>query len=388
MSADFDFNTLWEDFDTVVALESRGRGIEDPMVRSIAQRWGVLQSIEQEWDEQVARESRAMMERAQVMADAAVEGKTATRFAKKTVKIAAKGTAGATKLAAKGTAKGAKAIGKASGKVSVALSGKIKEWAAHYGPKFKAKLHELAEKAPSVEKKRQKLDRALDETKELPGTPIKTMTWASCVCLLDKVDLDACLWLANHSDDLNNMVKSYTVKVRQMEGLLVGRYQEQADGTLSKLGYGSNAAIHRASGLLGRFTQNDVKARPIAGNVIIVNHGKGVKEKIEFGIAREAKLGATIDPLTRDQCKKALNAVSELVKAMEARGARHGVFSYTGIYHEMEEMQKNMEDMEGDELRAAMLLYKNSMALEDAFTTAMARVSDGLLNWVAASLKG
>ncbi|ANZ48670.1 internal head protein [Erwinia phage vB_EamM_ChrisDB] len=388
MSADFDFITLWEDYDTIVALESRGRGIEDPMVRSIAQRWGVLASIEQEWEEQVARESRAMMERAQVMADAAAEGKTATRFAKKSVKLAAKGTAGATKLAAKGTAKGAKAVGKATGKVSVALAGKFKEWAAHYGPKFKAKLHEMAEKAPAVEKKRQKLERKLDETKELSGNPIKTMAWVSCVCLLDKVDLDACLYLANHTGALNDAVKQYTVKVRQYEGLLVGRYVEQADGTLSKIGRPSNTAIHRASGFLGRFTQNDVKARPMAGNVIIVNHGKGVKEKIEFAVARDTKIGATIDPLSHAECKTALDAVGHLAKALEARGARHGVFSYTGIYHEMEEMQKKMDDMEGDELRAAMLLYKNSMALEDAFTTAMARVSDGLLNWVAASLKG
>lgn len=383
MSADFDFITLWEDYDTVVALESRGVGIENPMMRSIAKRWGVLDEIEQV----VAHESRAMMERAQTMADAAVEGNTATRFVKKSGKIAAKGTVGATKLAGKGAGKAVKAAGKGVGKVSVALGGKFKEWAAHYGPKFKEKMDELLGKAEMMDRKRQKLDRKLDETKELREEPIRTLGWLSKVCLLDDVNLDACLWLGDHTGDLNAMVKQYTVKVRQYEGLLVGRYKEEADGTLTKIKLGSNAAIHRASGILGRFTQNDVKARPLSGNVIIVTRGKGEKEKVEFATAAETKFAGKVYPLKREQCKKALAAVGKLASALQERGAKRGVFSYTGIYHEMEAMRADMEGKSGEELRAAMLLYKNAMAMEDAFTTAMARTGDGLLNWVTASLK-
>ncbi|ANZ48397.1 internal head protein [Erwinia phage vB_EamM_Caitlin] len=383
MSADFDFITLWEDYDTVVALESRGVGLENPMMRSIAKRWEILEEIEQV----VAHESRAMMERAQVMADAAAEGRTATRFAKKTGKIAGKGAVGATKLAGKGAGKAAKATGKGVGKVSAALGVKFKEWAAHYGPKFKEKMDDLLGKAQMMDRKRQKLDRRLDETKELREEPIRGLGWISKVCLLDDVNLDACLWLADHTGDLNGMVKAYTVKVRQYEGLLVGRYKEEADGTLSKIKLGSNAAIHRASGLLGRFTQNDVKARPLAGNVIIVTRGKGEKERVDFATAVESQFGGKVYPLKREQCKKALNAVGKLAKALDERGAKRGVFSYTGIYHEMEAMRADMENKDGEELRAAMLLYKNAMAMEDAFTTAMARTGDGLLNWVAASLK-
>lgn len=390
MSADLDFNTLWEDYDTIVALESRGVGIENPMVRCIAKRWGVLQDIETEigWSPAIARESRAMMERAQEMSDAAAEGSTGMRAAKKTAKITGKAAKGGAKLAGKGAVKGAKAAGKGVGKVSSALSEKFKEWAAHYGPKFKAKLTEMLGVAEGMEKKRQKLDRLLDETKTLREDPIQTLAWASKVCLLDDVDLRACLYLADHTDDYDEAVKKYTIKVRQYEGLLVGRYKEEADGSLSKIKYGSNAAIHRASGILGRFTQNDVKARPLAGNVIIVTRGTGVKEVVDFATAAETKFAGKLQPLSREECKKALGAVEKLVHALRARGARHGAFGYTGIYHEMEMMQDNMKSKEGEELRAAMLLYKNAMKMEDAFTTAMTRTGDGLLNWVAASLKG
>lgn len=383
MSADFDFITLWEDYDTVVALESRGVGLENPMMRSIAKRWEILEEIEQV----VAHESRAMMERAQEMSDAAAEGSTATRFAKKTGKVAAKGAVGATKLAGKGAGKAAKATGRGVGKVSAALGVKFKEWAAHYGPKFKEKMEDLLGKAQMMDRKREKLARHLEKTHELREEPIRVMAWISKVCLLDDVNLDACLWLADHTGDLNAMVKQYTVKVRQYEGLLVGRYKEEADGTMSKIKLGSNAAIHRASGLIGRFTENDVKARPLAGNVIIVTRGKGTSERVDFGTAFETQFGGKIYPLKHDQCKKALDAVGKLAKALQERGVKRGVFSYSGIYHEMEAMRADLENKEGKELKAAMLLYKNAMTMEDAFTTAMARTGDGLLNWVAASLK-
>lgn len=385
MSANFDFDTLWEDFDTVVALESRGIGIENPMMRSIAKRWCVLDDIEQEV---VAQESRAMMERAQTVADGAAEGTLAKKFAKDAGRSMGKAAVGATKLAGKGAGKVAKAAGKGVGAVSAALGEKFKEWAKHYGGKFKDKLADMVNKATMMEKQRSKLLQRLDEAKDLSGNPIKTMAWVSCICVLDKVSFDACIHLSAHTGDLDHAVEQYTVKVRQYEGLLVGRYKEYADGTLEKISYPSNAAIHRASGILGRFTQDDVKARPLAGNVIIVTHGKGVKEKVEFAVAREAKLGATINPLSKEQCKKALEGVKHLTTALADRGVKRKVFSYSGIYHEIEEMESKLESLEGEELRAAMLLYKNSMAMEDAFTTAMTRTGDGLLNWVSASLKG
>lgn len=378
MSADFDFTTLWEDLDTVVALESRGVGMNNPMMRSIAKRWCVLD----EMDEIVAHESRAMMERAQTVADGAANGSLKKKIAKDAVKSGYR----ATKATAKTTAKVTKVTAKGTAKLSGALAHKFKEWADHYGPIFKKKLLDLSNRADAMEKKADKLGFRLGKVDEIPHSTFRTGIWASEVCFEDKIDFEACLKLANSVNAIDAAIKQYTVNVRQYEGLLVNRYKNE-DGVISKIGYPSNAAIHRASGILGRFTENDVKARPMAGNVIVVTRGKPPKEKVDFAVAAEAKLMATMNTLNKSQCLDALKAIRKIAETLKGRGVRVGWKGLTGIYDEMEKMRGDMENMEGEELRAATLYYKNAMALEDAFTTALMRVGDGLLNWVTASLK-
>ncbi|QVW55973.1 hypothetical protein pEaSNUABM10_00110 [Erwinia phage pEa_SNUABM_10] len=384
-SPDLDFITLCEDFDTVVALESIGVGMNNPMMRSIAMRWNVLDEAEAEWEEAVARESNAMMERAQAVADGAAQGSIAKKVAKDAGKAAVGVGMGAARLAGKGAAKGAKAAGKGAAHLSTKLLDKFKEWAEHYGPIFKEKMADMTSKSTMMEKRRQKLESKL-HTAEIHPQDVRVLTWASCVCFEDKPNLDKCIELSNHSEAMAAAVKEYTVKVDQTK-LIVDRRKKNDDGTLDKIGYPSNAAIHRASGLLGRFTENDVKARPLAGNVIIVTRGFGAKEKVEFAVAREAQIGGKFETLSKAECEKALDAVKRIAQALEDRSVKRGVFSYTGIYENMEKLREHMKDLDGNELRAVTLQFKNAMAVEDAFTTALVRVGDGLLNWVQASIK-
>lgn len=396
MSADLDFITLWEDYDTVVALESRGAGLENPMIRSIAKRWCVLDAIEQEVieEETVARESREMMHRAQVVSDGEADGSIAKKVTKDAAKLAGKAALGAGKIAGKTAFKGGahaarltQVAGKGAGKVSLALGHKFKEWASHYGSILKEKLAEMTNKATTMENRRLKLVKKLDGANAISDKPFRAALWASQVCFEDKPDFNACIKLANSFAALDAVVKEYTVSVFQTDGFIIGRYKEE-EGVFKKIGYPSNAAIHRASGLLGRFTEADVQARPLAGNVIVVNYGRQPRIKVDFGVAREAKIGGTMEPLNKAQCEKALAAVEKIAKTLKDRGVKRGAFSYSGIYEEMEKMKAGLDSLEGDELRTATLLYKNSFKLEDAFTTALARVGDGLLSWVQSSLAG
>lgn len=383
MSAEFEFITLWEDFDTVVALESRGVGMENPMMQAIAKRWKVYG--DDEFKEIVARESSAMMERAQFMSDDAARGSTAKIVTKAVAKGTVSAAAGTARLAGKATAKGAKAAGKGAKKLSAAMGNKFKEWVEHYGPIFKEKLKDFVEKANTMERRRQKLEQKLGSA-EIHPQDVRTFAWISKVCYEDKPSLDKCVELAGKSSAIAAAVKEYTVKVDQT-GLVVKREKKNDDGTLDKISYPSNAAIHRASGMLGRFTEKDVKARPLAGNVIIVTRGFGSKEKVEFGVAREAQFNGKIETLSKSDCEKALGAVKDIIKSLSDRGARRGVFSYTGVYDEMEGMRNHLDSLSGEELRLATLQFKNALQVEDAFTTALARVGDGLMDWVQSSIK-
>lgn len=387
MSAEFEFITLSEDYDTVVALESRGVGMENPMMQSIAKRWCIYG--EEEFREIVARESNAVMSRAQFMSDDEVRGSTGKIIAKAAGKAAVGAGVGAARLAGKGAKKGAKAAGHAaavgSKKLSAALSNKFKEWVEHYGPIFKDKLKEMTNKATTMDNRHEKLLQKLHNA-EIHPQDIRTFTWLSEVCYEDKPDLSKCVELANHANAIADIVKEYTVKVNQMRAI-IERSKQNEDGSLEKIGYPSNAAIHRASGILGRFTEKDVKARPIAGNVIIVTRGFGAKEIVEFAIAREASWSGKVETLSKSDCQKALDAVGKIVKSLRDRSVRRGVFSYTGVYDEMDKLRENMANLEGSELRAATQRFKNAIQIEDAFTTALVRVGDGLMNWVQASIK-
>lgn len=86
------------------------------------------------------------------------------------------------------------------------------------------------------------------------------------------------------------------------------------------------------------------------------------------------------------QCGKAIEAVEALIKSIAARGTKNRVVGYTGIYEEVEAMKSELKNLEGDELKEATLRYRNAMAMEDAFTTALVRVAEGLMEWTKQSL--
>ena len=49
-------------------------------------------------------------------------------------------------------------------------------------------------------------------------------------------------------------------------------------------------------------------------------------------------------------------------------------------------MKSELKNLEGAELKEATLRYRNAMAMEDAFTTALVRVAEGLMEWTKQSL--
>ncbi|MCU6406041.1 hypothetical protein KW817_24115, partial [Enterobacter quasiroggenkampii] len=58
-----------------------------------------------------------------------------------------------------------------------------------------------------------------------------------------------------------------------------------------------------------------------------------------------------------------------------------------GIYQEAEKIRDKMYKVDRDEISEVKCAYKNVIKLEDAVTTALDRVADGLLSWVKATIK-
>lgn len=126
-----------------------------------------------------------------------------------------------------------------------------------------------------------------------------------------------------------------------------------------------------------------MEAFPVPGNIVVVEHHSG---KVSWAIARDGEYGETIKSLDMHQCGKAIEAVEALIKSIAARGTKNRVVGYTGIYEEVEAMKSELKNLEGDELKEATLRYRNAMAMEDAFTTALVRVAEGLMEWTKQSL--
>lgn len=355
MSLDFDYLTLCEDFDTVVALESRGVGMNHPAMQTIAQRWGISDCI-------VARESREMMERAQFMSDDAKRGHTATVVAK---------------AAAKGAAKGA---GKLSGK----LLGVFNNWAQTYGKEYLDRVKETVSKANLLSAACDRVEKKLNTFTELPKHHVYTGPWTSKVCLEDEVDLDACLHFSGADNAANAVVKQYTVKTRTV----LGKSRKLEDDTLKRLGRSTSRAIKRASGLLGIVNPNGtVEAIPLAGNVIVVIRNQGKEyEKVEFAVAKDGSYGERIEQLTMEQCRQSIKAVREIISNLREHNAGRKMFGYKGINDEVESMQSSLKGMSGPELRYATLRFKNAVALENAYVTASVRVAEGLLDWIKCTM--
>jgi hypothetical protein len=245
----------------------------------------------------------------------------------------------------------------------------------------------MRNQADTLEKQADEMEERLNKAGTLKSHDVPSGSWTSKVCFEDLPNFKECIKLANAADGIDAVVKQYTVITRQIVLSPVVDRRKVEDGELKKIGLSSNAAIHRASGILGRLGENDVQARPLAGNVIVVTRGEGEKSKVEFALAHGGDYKKVIPSLENSECVKALAAVRSIAKSLRKRGAKNGIFGYSGIYEEIEKMKSELKKLEGKDLRYATLRYKNALELENAFTTALDRVGDGLINWVAASIK-
>jgi len=367
---DLDFEVLTDDWERLVALESIGVGVDNPAVQAICRRWCIT-------DEEllVARESREMMERAQATADAASQGSIADVYARKAIK-------GVGKVAVKGAAKVGMKAGHVTADVSKKLMHRFNAFAADLAKEQVEYMKEAVSKATRLEKQAQHLAIELKEHKTLNIHPVETGRWTSKVCIEDKVDVHGCIGFISRGGALEGAVQEYVVRTR---GVLESKKINE-DGTLDKFGRSTNWAIKRAGGLLGIVTPfKKVIARPLAGNVILVEHHNGL---IQYSVANDGHYDDHIPSLSHADCDAALKAVRVIVGLLRERGVKRKAVGYTGINQEVEHMRSELKTVAPKDLSMLTKAYKSAMALEDAYTTALVRIGEGLLEYVKRSLKG
>lgn len=341
---DKDFAVLSEDFETVLALESLGVKPHDVALLTIANRW-------------VARE---------------YYGEGGVELGKRVTKDAAK-------LALRGAVKGTK-------KLSSHLANTFMEWAKARDGQIRAKLADATSKGETLRGRTSKLQSVVLGMTKLPSQDVKTGSWTAKVCQEDKVNVQACIEMAQGHDSLDRIVEAYTVYTKS---ILKGPAKREGDG-LSKLGHSTGSAVKRASGILGLVHTKAVDAYPLPGNVIVVvSNPQTNTERVQFAVARDGEYGDTIPSLSLVQCKEALKAAETLSKAIYQRGTKRGVFSYSGIYDNIQsiESQLDRDDISNREIHEITLRYKNAIEVEDAITTALVRVTEGLLEYVQRSIK-
>lgn len=332
MSLDYDFEMLLEDSEHLERCAQMGLSIHHPGVAVVAKRWGVMPSV-------VAQESIG----------SAIED---------------------------GVRAGAHMTAEASKKLLV----RFKDWSVEYGKEYANKLAELTSKGAFLERRTLKIKQRYDLTKELPEhNEIETGSWTSKVCVEDKVDMHTCIGLADRIGPLSDMTKKYTVLVRS-----VARGQRVKDDTLRPLGRSTNRAVTRAAGLLGIVNPfGKVEAYSLPGNVVVVEHGA----KVDFAVARDGDYGHTVPRMSHDEVGKALTAAFTLTKEIKKRGVARQGFSYGAINDEIAQLFKDIEDLEGEELKDATLRLRNAIRIENAVCTSFVRTAEGLLEYCALSLK-
>lgn len=371
-SLDKDFEILNSDYDRLVALESLGVDADYPAVCAIRQRWAL--------DGFVAGESSAMMERARVVSDGAAQGSIPGVYARKAAGVAGRAVGTVAKGAGRVAGRAATAGGSKIAGVTAALAGRFADFASELAKEQAERLKEAISKATLLEKQSQKLLKQLNAQESLDEHPVYAGSWTSKVCLEDKLDVHAAMDYSQHIGPLEAMVQQYTVKTRT----LIGKSQKVDAEGLVRLGRSTNWAVKRAAGLLGIVDPfKEIEAYPLPGNIIIAKHHSG---KIQWAIGRNGDYGETIPQLSKDECHQALNAANKIIATLRDRGVKRRGVGYSGIYEEVRLMQKELSGLSGKELRDATKRYKNALALEDAFTTSLVRVAEGLLEYVKQSI--
>lgn len=341
---DKDFTTLSEDFETVLALESLGVSPNNITMCAIATRW-------------VAHEY----------------------FGEGGVELGKRVTKDAAKLALRGAKAGTK-------KLSSHLANTFMEWAKARHGQISQKLADATSKGETIRKQSQKLQAKVLGMGHLDNHNIKSGSWTAKVCQEDEIDIAACLRLADDHASLDSIVEAYTVFTKS---ILKGPAKREGD-ELQKLGHSTAAAVKRASGILGVLGTKAVDAYPLPGNVIVVVRNPGIdSERVQFAVARDGSYGDTVPTLKLEDCKKALQAAEKLGKALYDRGTKRGAFSYKGIYDNIQSLegQLDRDDLSNRQVHQITQRYKNAIEVEDAITTAMARVAEGLIAYVKYSIK-
>ncbi|ECD5042461.1 hypothetical protein ACFXH4_000197 [Shigella flexneri] len=241
-----------------------------------------------------------------------------------------------------------------------------------------------------MDKLKKDADRLEDRLKEVKNFSAKTVpagTWCARVCFEDVPDLKECLKLVDSVNGFEAAAKKFLVVTNPSALGPKDVHRKVEDGIVKELSYSSSAAIHRAMGIIPNLLGTDVTAYPLAGNVYIVTQGELGKSKTTFGIGNGGKYKNTIAALTERECQQALKAVRKIADLMESRNAKNGLFGYSGVYQEAEKIKDKLYKVDRDEIAEVKRSYKNVIKLEDAVTTALDRVGEGLLDWVKATIK-
>lgn len=332
MSLDLDYQTLHEDCEHLTRCASAGIGIEDPAVAVVLSRWGI--EVERPAREGVG-EAVENGVRSTAHLTAAAAGKLVTRF---------------------------------------------KDWAKEFVGEYASKVAEYASKGAELERRALKIKQRYDLTKELPEhDEVETGGWVSKVCVEDKVNVHACIDLADRVGPLDAMAKKYTVLVRS-----VAKGQRVRDDSLRPLGRSTNWAVKRAAGILGIVNPfGKVEAYSLPGNVVIVEHG----DKVDFAVARDGDYGHTVPRMEHSQIGDALKAAFTLTTEIKKRGVERQGFSYGAINDEIAKLFQDLEGLEGKDLKDATQRLRNAIKIENGICTSFVRTAEGLLEYCAHSLK-
>lgn len=242
-------------------------------------------------------------------------------------------------------------------------------------------------KMDKLKKDADRLEDCLKEVKNFSAKTVPAGTWCARVCFEDVPDLKECLKLVDSVNGFEAAAKKFLVVTNPSALGPKDVHRKVEDGIVKELSYSSSAAIHRAMGIIPNLLGTDVTAYPLAGNVYIVTQGELGKSKTTFGIGNGGKYKNTIAALTERECQQALKAVRKIADLMESRNAKNGLFGYSGVYQEAEKIKDKLYKVDRDEIAEVKRSYKNVIKLEDAVTTALDRVGEGLLDWVKATIK-
>lgn len=335
---DRDIEILMDDYERVCALESIGVSVYNPAIHQIRKRWGIeLNSVGREY---------RMEDRSNPKFDRTHHDKLVA--------------------------------------VSKKLLGRMVHWMDARLDDIKGKINEVTGKNARLSEELDKIHKVIAMLPdELPEEKLPIEKWMSKISVEDKVDFKACIEWAKNPTVLDDAIKSYTVYTTLTDD---ASKRENGKFDFSKLGKSSSWAAKRASGILGFSPFNSgSEAWSLPGNVILVSR----KNSASFAVARDLeKEDGEIERLSKEQIKEALSAVNDILAHLRERQTKRGVFSYTGIYEKIEEMKKTKEDeVDRKAMIRATKRIKNALAVEDAITTSLVRVAEGLMKYIRASIK-